>query len=154
MIDNNKVKTCCSCKQEKSAEDFGSKRRAKDGRQSQCKICSRATAKSWPSNSRDSRRKVENRYKLKYPGRRAEILRRCRKKNLERQRKWAKDSYLKSRNRIEYRLRHSLRNRLIRALKSGQRSGSAVQDLGCTISELRAHLEGKFSLGMSWDVLG
>jgi hypothetical protein len=35
-------------------------------------------------------------------------------------------------------------------LKRSQKTGSAVRDLGCTISELKKHLESKFQLGMTW----
>lgn len=53
------------------------------------------------------------------------------------------------------RLKHALRSRINSALRpKGRRPGSAVKDLGCTISELRAHLESKFQPGMSWDNYG
>ena len=32
--------------------------------------------------------------------------------------------------------------------------GSAVRDLGCTIDELKRHLEAKFQPGMSWENYG
>lgn len=32
----------------------------------------------------------------------------------------------------------------------GIRAGSAVRDLGCSIAELRAHLEARFKSGMTW----
>jgi hypothetical protein len=35
-------------------------------------------------------------------------------------------------------------------MKNHARSGSAVRDLGCTIPELRAHLEKQFQLNMTW----
>ena len=47
-------------------------------------------------------------------------------------------------------LRRALRNRLRKAIKTGARAGSAVQDLGCSILELRCYLENKFCSGMSW----
>lgn len=51
----------------------------------------------------------------------------------------------------EYKLRNSLRNRLNIAIKKNVKSGSSVNDLGCSISELKAYLESKFQPGMSWD---
>lgn len=36
------------------------------------------------------------------------------------------------------------------ALKNQQKAGSAVDDLGCTIPELMAHLERRFLPGMTW----
>lgn len=52
---------------------------------------------------------------------------------------------------IQFKLQHSLRNRLRCALKNGHKSGSAVRDLGCTIFELIVHLEAQFTESMSWD---
>lgn len=50
----------------------------------------------------------------------------------------------------DFKLANTLRKRLHNALRDGIKVGSAVQDLGCTISELRQHLEARFQPGMSW----
>ena len=54
-------------------------------------------------------------------------------------------------NDIQRKLSSCLRSRLNRALKNNSKRGSAVRDLGCTIEELKKHLESKFKPGMSWD---
>jgi hypothetical protein len=54
----------------------------------------------------------------------------------------------------DYRLRLSLRRRLLLALKKSQKTGSAVRDLGCSISEFKAYIEAQWQPGMSWDNLG
>jgi hypothetical protein len=85
----------------------------------------------------------------------------------ERQRKWRKNSpkfrehnrtyrrnYQRYSRSLEQRLRDSLRGRLNSALKGNYKSGSAVRDLGCTITELKLHLESHFLPGMSWDNWG
>jgi len=48
-------------------------------------------------------------------------------------------------------LENALRNRLWHALKTNQKVGSAVRDLGCTIEELKIWLESQFQSGMTWD---
>ena len=53
-------------------------------------------------------------------------------------------------NNLNHRLGMVMRNRLGSAIKNGQKAGSAVRDLGCTIPELKAHLEAQFTEGMSW----
>jgi len=58
------------------------------------------------------------------------------------------------RNDLVFRLRKNLRNRIRQALKKNQKSGSAVRDLGCTIDQLKQHLESRFNLGMTWDNYG
>ncbi len=50
-----------------------------------------------------------------------------------------------------YKLACRLRHRLYIALKDNAKAGSAVEDLGCTIQELREYLESKFQEGMTWD---
>ena len=51
---------------------------------------------------------------------------------------------------INYKIADILRTRLYKALKNNQRVGSAVRDLGCTIKELKKHLESQFQPGMNW----
>jgi hypothetical protein len=54
-------------------------------------------------------------------------------------------------NDLNFKLRSALRCRLKEAIKNNQKSGSAVRDLGCSIEELKTHLESKFLPGMTWD---
>jgi hypothetical protein len=63
-------------------------------------------------------------------------------KRLWRERKLASDP--------AYRLSVSLRARLFQAIRGGYKSGSAVRDLGCSIEELKVHIERQFTPGMSW----
>ena len=51
---------------------------------------------------------------------------------------------------LQYRLATNLRSRLNNAVK-GQRGGSAVRDLGCTIPEFKAYIEAQFRPDMTWD---
>jgi hypothetical protein len=60
----------------------------------------------------------------------------------------------KSQNDEQFRLKRILRKRLTEALKNNQKAGSAVKDLGCSIKELKVHLESKFLPGMTWDNYG
>jgi hypothetical protein len=55
---------------------------------------------------------------------------------------------------IEYRLKNNLRNRVRAILMGRNKSGSAVRDLGCTVAELRTHIEAQFDDAMSWDNWG
>jgi len=52
---------------------------------------------------------------------------------------------------LQRKLSAHLRTRLYMAVKKGTKRGSAVRDLGCSVSELKDYLEGKFRSGMSWD---
>lgn len=57
-------------------------------------------------------------------------------------------------NNINERLANSLRSRLRLAIKNNSKTGSAVRDLGCSVSEFKQHLESRFQEGMSWDNYG
>ena len=52
---------------------------------------------------------------------------------------------------IQYKLAASLRGRINTALNGNQKVGSAVDNLGCSIDELKTHIESKFKPGMTWD---
>lgn len=55
---------------------------------------------------------------------------------------------------INFRLACNLRSRLSTAVTSAQKTGSAVRDLGCTILEVKSHLEKQFQSRMSWNNYG
>ena len=55
---------------------------------------------------------------------------------------------------LNVRMARNLRRRLHHALKGEYKAGSAVRDLGCSIDQLKRHLEEQFSLGMNWDNWG
>lgn len=55
---------------------------------------------------------------------------------------------------LTHRLSVVLRSRLRSAVRNGQKRGSAIRDLGCTVDELKAHLERHFLPGMTWDKFG
>jgi hypothetical protein len=52
---------------------------------------------------------------------------------------------------INFKLARNLRNRLRVAIYNNQKAGSAVKDLGCSIPELKIHLETQFQPGMTWE---
>ena len=69
-------------------------------------------------------------------------------KNPSYPRKWAKKMY--NENDI-YKLSANLRGRLRAALKNDFKTGSAVQDLGCSIAELKLYLKERFTFEMTWE---
>jgi hypothetical protein len=66
-----------------------------------------------------------------------------------------KKLYKRERRKDPYqRLKDNLRSRFNHALKNNYKSGSAIKDLGCSISELKKHLESKFDSNMTWSNYG
>jgi len=52
---------------------------------------------------------------------------------------------------IDYKLKKILRSRLNKALNGNYKSGSAVDDLGCSIDLFKKYIESKWLDDMSWD---
>lgn len=55
---------------------------------------------------------------------------------------------------INFKLLYNLRCRLRTAMKLGFKTGKTLTALGCSIPELRLHLEKRFQPGMTWDNYG
>lgn len=108
----------------------------------------RKFAKTWYQANRVWRLSKNNQYYLQNRERLLEKQRQYREANKE-----ARNKYVRERNGedIQLTLAHRLRTRIWCAVKNNQRAGSAVRDLGCSISELKTYLESKFTEGMSWN---
>lgn len=78
---------------------------------------------------------------------------RARAKQYFQEHKQERNQYTKNKYKtdINYKLSELLRNRVRKAIKSYKRPGSSVKDLGCTIQQLKEHLELQFKPGMTWD---
>lgn len=75
--------------------------------------------------------------------------------NLSKTRQY-RNEYRKNREKtdINFKIANYLRSRLTHAVSNNQKAGSAVEDLGCSIEELKQYLESKFQEGMTWDNYG
>lgn len=69
------------------------------------------------------------------------------KKNRERIQKYAINKY---HNDIQYKIRINLSVRILQAIKTGHKSISMNELIGCSIPELLSYLEKQFVDGMSW----
>ena len=74
-----------------------------------------------------------------------------REENKKRVREYQKKRLRES---IDYRLTTNLRVRIYSAFKNGYKTGSAVRDLGCSISQFKLFIENQFTEGMSWENYG
>lgn len=79
---------------------------------------------------------------------RVKIWRKSHKKEL--------NKYLKNKRKIDinYNILCNLRTRIRLALKNNWKSGHTIELLGCSIEQLKQHLEAQFKEGMSWDNYG
>ena len=152
-------KTCSSCNLPYSLDFFHKDKCQKDGRKTQCKLC-----KSKYSKNHNSTQLVKERSKLvkrSYYLENSEKERQYRVTHKVRINQLQRDWYLNhkdslrdkrrvySNTRCEYdinfKLRKNLRSRLYNALKDNLKTGSAVQDLGCSVAKLKIYLQLKFT---------
>lgn len=165
------TKVCNKCTIEKSIEDFYRNKDSKDGHKNICKeCCNDGHAKYVTANAekvreqrkrhrqenleeisaKDKQRNLKNRdqrkasYKVYYWNNREKILT-----------SHPSSSYKDRRDRDpQFKISGNLRNRLNQAIKLDSKKGSAIRDLGCSVSELKTYLESKFHPGMNWNNYG
>lgn len=174
MKDKLKYKICkngkFSCGVKKHITEFPIKSGVK--RRGQCKSCINKYKRNYRKINRNKMLKMEKLYrennkellskiKKKYNDKtikeRSVYGKKYHKKNKNKKTQYAKNKRLES---INTRLAGNLRSRLRFAIKNDQKVGSAVSDLGCSISELKLHLEKQFyshpktNEKMSWENYG
>lgn len=143
------MKKCSKCKLLKSLDNFAKDSHYKDGYYCWCRQC-------------------RNKYKTvnyipiirKKPSKEELYLRKVKRKIYEKKyrenHKQQRNEYLYNRRRkdICFKLLENLRHRLNLAVKNNYKSKKTKKLLGCTIEELKSHLESQFTKGMNWDNYG
>ena len=156
-------KTCSKCGAEKVLEEFHLDKKGGFGRQRWCKVCfrkwwqtcrqrpgvmsrHRAYARAYRERPRIKERQRAYWQSLEYKKRRQAYW-----QSLEYKKR--KRAYVRGRHRSDpaFRLKGNLRTRLRQALKGTYKSARTLELLGCTVEELRAHLEAQFKPGMTWE---
>lgn len=168
------MKNCPKCKKNKTNDEF-----YKNGHY--CKLCKKECDREYylknkekikqrqkddrvknkeKHKKRDRRKYLKNKEKIKKRNienyhNNKELYSKTRKKYYENNKKSILKQVLeRKKNDLNFKLKCNLRSRLWQAIKSNQKSGSAVKDLGCSIKELKKHLESKFQPGMTWENYG
>jgi hypothetical protein len=138
------LKRCSKCSIIKHINEFGKS----NGKPiSKCKEC---------ANSDSKIRRLKNPQKCREIDKKSYRNRKIKKSQLPEIKAYQKEYSTKNRRKITkqqsqrlnedptLKLSKNLRNRLLQAIKGEYRSGSAVDDLGCTIKELKIHIESLF----------
>ena len=103
--------------------------------------------KEWNLKNQEHYKEYNKEYRLKNKEKKKEYNR----KNIERTRIWEKNRYHTN---INFKLRKICRSRIRKALKGINKSAATMELIGCTINELRKHLESKFEPWMNWKNYG
>ena len=141
------TKVCSKCKMEKEVDFYYKDKGGVLGFRSSCKQCDIDRVSNYNYKNIDQRRRIQKKYR---ESNRSTV-------NADRQRYYYSNKELinqkyKTRKLVDssFKLAGNLRRRLCVAVKNGQKTGSAIADLGCSIIELKKHLKSQFQPGMTW----
>jgi hypothetical protein len=106
--------------------------------------------------------KKQREYRARTAEKQREYVRRARKRHRkamnERTRRWREKNrdygVQRARKDLDFRLRISLGARIRAALKNGYKGAGTMELIGCSIDELKSHIERQFRLGMTWETWG
>lgn len=148
--------SCDRAEQDLPETDFHKNNATPDGLAYRCKICIKQYGETYRTNNKEKIKTGNKRY---YEGNKDRIFERDRiykEKNKNRIKEYKQQYYQEHKQEINeyvrykkdtdigYRLANNLRNRLGQAIKHNYKAGSAIEDLGCSIDELKQHLEARF----------
>jgi hypothetical protein len=152
-----KKKRCTKCKDEKELSDFYKDLKSKDGLNWYCIECENLRNKKYHAKNKEIRKiqmiKYYNKNKIRlksYNQKRMKIYRQKSENKLARK-KWYE---YQRKNNIRFRIECILRGRFSRAIRKRYKYTSVINLVGCSMEELRNHLESKFNGSMSWNNQG
>lgn len=149
------MKKCSCCKTAKSLDDFPSDKSSKDGSYAYCKTCSTERSKTYYKLNRSSVLKKRKVYSQTNSDKIKNYKKEYSKKNREEIRAYfRKYQPFREKHDKQYLLARRIRSRIRAVLKFKKKPGSAIKDMGCSLIELKVHLESQFHGGMSWSNYG
>lgn len=159
------MKQCTKCFTFKELNDFNNTSKSKDGKTNWCKICKKEyndkryknnkekiklTTQIWYQNNKEKHKTHTYNYQLTNPEKKKQYQNKWKNKNKEYFKKWRYEKYHNDPN---FKLRIILGNRLNEILRKNNtyKNSNITQLLGCSLEELKKHLEKQFNSSMSWD---
>ena len=157
------TKICCRCKRNLPIDQFRKRSAAKDGLSYSCKDCDREKGRifakkvymnnpskelekkrEWNLKHKESVIKSQKKSTKTYYWKNKEII-------IQKGIEWKYKKYKEDPN---FQILGRLRSRLNHALKGKVKSDHTLDLLGCTVEELKQHLENQFQEGMTWQNCG
>lgn len=161
------MKTCSKCKENKDLSEFRKDAKSKDGHQWSCKTCYRIKKSNrsqeekdiertknqlWNNNNKEKLKEVKKAWKEEKREKVRTYEKEWHSNNKENRAKQAREKYNDPNS--SFKIKANLRTRFSNAIKRGQKAGSAIDDLGCSIEEFKVYIESKFEPWMNWDNYG
>lgn len=149
------TRKCSTCEIVKPLTDFERRKECVGGYRPQCKTC-RAPSKrtAWKKiydNNKEAQKQRKQRY---YQENKEVVAERCRKYQRENRDKVNVRVAKKRQTDPQFRLGGNLRRRIALALNGTIKSARTFDLLGCSIQDLKQHLERQFDDKMTWDNYG
>ena len=162
------TKYCNKCKKDLSVDCFYSDKSTKDGLHYYCKECLKISHKLYNDKNKISLSKKKKDYYNLNKNKFREYYKTNKKRINSNNKNWMKENrdYRKEYDRLyksnkrkndeEYKLKIKLRNKLkkILIIRNIKKKNKTKDLIGCSLSELKLHLESKFQHGMSWNNYG
>ena len=149
------LKTCTKCGVTGGLEMFSKSKRGRHGRSSACTGCLYAQQEISRKKNLEKRNEWRRAYYRKNIDRVRSYKREWYRSNLETNPEKTRQYQSKIREAPGYRIRASLKTCVHRALRGGgAKSKSTLGLVGCSVDELRSHLESLWQDGMTWDNYG
>ena len=149
-----KIKICNQCKKEKTILEYSRDKYTKDGFTSSCKECRNTKSKIWRQKNylenkeevliKNSEWRKSNWDKVYNQRKESGYCKRSRKK-------WY---HKKGKFNINWVISERIRSRVRSVLNGKVKSKSTLELLGCSIDDLKNHLQSKFYADMSWENYG
>lgn len=155
------MKVCTLCKQSKKIDEYYIDNRMVCGRTSGCKECLSYKSKMYKRKKYNFKPRTKNNNLSSYYSRNREKLLIDKKRydnnpvNKEKRKAYIREYNRKQRllNR-SYKIKDNISRRIRGAIRHGYKNTNTLELLGCSIEELKIHLEKQFRDGMSWNNYG
>jgi hypothetical protein len=108
-------------------------------------------SKIYRTKNKDIKKEYDKQYRLKNKIKRQKLQRKYKQEH-KKERKIYRDNKFKTD--VGFKIEHNLRGRIHSALKGKNKSKSTMKLIGCSIENLKIHLENKFTKGMTWKNYG
>jgi hypothetical protein len=140
----NNVKKCSRCGEILPIEQFSTKA-------NRCRDCVRIYSAEWCKKNPDKSKEKSAKFRQNHPGYDSG----WRKNNLEKDR-LRRNKYQRERilNDLNFKMRKGIRSAVCNALRGNIKYIHAIDLLGCSLEDLRRHIERQFQPGMTWENWG
>ena len=142
------TKVCSHCKLHKNISEFYKNKSRIDGLDCCCIVCNKIYMQQYRNTHKEKIDKIQDKYRSinrKIINDGSKIFRLTHKKEIN------KHLRIKRQTNINFKILCNLRTRLGHALKGYSKSKRTIDLLGCSIEQLKQHLEKQFKEGMNWE---